>query len=291
LSEAYDERFRKGTAADVRKFLDEELAPAKRWLAEIIDGEGVDFPPELRSLLTESLAGLRLVPNRDWMPVALAAATRFGPSAKLVSILSSLEGLAWIMQLGRRYDTQRMNRYSEIIRALDEPDEKLESSLAPTAEENDDAWLSLRGPLYSRFPVRVVRAVLERLDRLLAEQPVVWDGQKTVEHILPQNPDVGEWNHFDQEQRASITNTIGNLVLLTSRKNSSASNLTFAEKRKIYFGLGNTAAGKKRATYASAQELSDLRDWDITSYGERQDRHIALLTAHWGIRPPPVGAL
>jgi hypothetical protein len=115
LSEAYEDRFRKATPVDVRKFLEEEFAPAKKWLAEIIDGEGADFPAELRASAIEALAGLRLLPNRDWMPVALAAATHFGASAKLVSILTKLEGLAWIMQLGRRYDTRRMSRYSEII--------------------------------------------------------------------------------------------------------------------------------------------------------------------------------
>jgi hypothetical protein len=285
LSEAYEDRFKKSNAADVRNFLDEELAPAKRWFAEIIDGDGNDFPAELRGTLTEALAGLRLVPNKDWMPVALAAATRFGATPKLVSTLVRLEGLAWIMQLGRRYDTQRMNRYAEIIQVLDSPDPKLESSLAPTADENEDAFTSLSGRFYSRFPVRVVRAVLERLDRLLSEQLVVWDGQKTVEHILPQNPDPGEWSHFDQAQRDTVTDTIGNLVLLTSRKNSSASNLPFSEKRKVYFGLGNTAAGKKRATYASAQELSNLLDWDSAAYQERQHRHIDLLSNRWGIKP------
>jgi hypothetical protein len=38
------------------------------------------------------------------------------------SVLTKLDGLARIMQLGRRYDTQRLNRYSEIIRSLDQPE-------------------------------------------------------------------------------------------------------------------------------------------------------------------------
>jgi hypothetical protein len=54
------------------------------------------------------------LPNRDWTPAALAAATQLGSSAKL-SVLTKLDGLAWIMRLGRQYDTQRLNRYSEII--------------------------------------------------------------------------------------------------------------------------------------------------------------------------------
>ena len=50
--------------------------------------------------------------NSDWTPAALAAATQFGSFAKL-SVLTKLDGLAGIMRLGRRYDTQRLNRYSE----------------------------------------------------------------------------------------------------------------------------------------------------------------------------------
>jgi hypothetical protein len=285
LSEAYEERFRNAPPAQVRKFLDEELAPAKRWIADILDGDGENFATDQRKAWIEALSGLRLLPNRDWMPVALAAATKFGTSGRLVVILEKLEGLAWIMQLGRRYDTQRLNRYAEIIRAMHGPESILDEALAATAEENEDAWLSLSGPVYSRFPVRVVRAILERLDRLIADQPVIWDGQKTVEHILPQNPGDGAWMQFSPQQRGTITDTIGNLVLLTSRKNSSASNASFDEKKQIYSGQGHTAAGKKRATYASAQELIVLPDWEPVAYEQRQQRHLGLLAERWGIRP------
>ncbi|WP_375312795.1 DUF262 domain-containing HNH endonuclease family protein [Bradyrhizobium sp. A5] len=288
LSEAYEERLKGASSSDVKKFLDEELAPAKRWIAEILDGEGEDFPENLRRDGMEALSGLRLLPNRDWMPVALAAATKFGSSERLIFILKKLEGLAWIMQLARRYDTQRLNRYAEIIRALRGLDATLDACLMPTAEENEDARLALSGPIYSRFPVRVVRAILERLDRLLAEQPVVWEGQKTVEHILPQNPEPEEWIEFDQASRSAVTDTIGNLVLLTSRKNSSASNAPFAEKKKIYSGQGSTAAGKKRATYASAQELIVLSRWDMDAYEQRQKRHLSLLAEQWGIQEVPM---
>ncbi|WP_080964161.1 DUF262 domain-containing protein [Rhodopseudomonas palustris] len=286
LSEAYEERFRNASASDVRTFLDKELAPAKKWISEILDGDGEEFPVELRRKWIEALSGLRLLPNRDWLPVTLAAASRFGASERLVSVTTKLEGLAWIMQLGRRYDTQRLNRYADILRALRTADPELDAKLASTLDENEDASAALTGPLYSRFPVRVVRAILERLDRLLAEQPVLWDGQKSVEHILPQNPEAGEWSQFDAASRGALTDTLGNLVLLTSRKNSSASNAPFAEKKKIYAGQGHTAAGKKRATYASAQELIALTDWTPATYSERHQRHVSLLASHWGISLP-----
>lgn len=286
LSEAYSERFQGVATNVVRDFFDKELAPAHREYLKILDGDSGDFPPELRKAASEALAGLLLVPNRDWTAVAIAASVTLGPGPALVTVLERLEGLAWIMQLGRRYDTQRLNRYVGILRGLKSGMADVDHALNPTADEIADAWSSLNGTLYGRFPTRVVRAMLERLDRLMAEQPVVWDGQKTVEHILPQTPQDGSWSEFTSEQREAITHTLGNLVLLTSRKNSGASNMGFQSKIDVYFGLG-VAKSKKRATYASVQELAHLKAWNPATYADRQRRHTRLLAERWGI-PIPV---
>jgi hypothetical protein len=50
-----------------------------------------------------------------------------------------MKGLPWTVQLGRRYDTQRLNRYSEIIRTLDPPEPASDGYLVPATEENEDA--------------------------------------------------------------------------------------------------------------------------------------------------------
>lgn len=285
LSDAYNEHFQGVSPNVVRDFFDKELAPAHREYVKILDGDPGDFPVELRPAAGEALAGLLLVPNRDWTAVAIAASLALGHTPALVSVLERLEGLAWIMQLGRRYDTQRLNRYVSILRALKIDSAEVDKALTPTLEEIADAWSSLNGPLYNRFPTSVVRAILERLDRLMAEQPVVWDGQKTVEHILPQVPQAGAWSEFADEQREVITHTLGNLVLLTARKNSGASNLEFQKKLDIYFGLGPGKA-KKRATYASAQELAHLTVWNPGTYSERHRRHTQMLAQRWGIPAP-----
>lgn len=286
LSEAYADRFAKADVIAVRQFLDDELAPAKKWFAEIVDGEGAGFPEALRTEASEALTGLRLVPNRDWMPAALAAAMMHGTAQRTVDLLSKLEGLAWTLQLGRRYDTQRMNRYAEVIAALSKDESSLAAALRPTPTELADAWQALNGPLYVAFPVRVVRALLERLDRLLAEQPVQWSGQITVEHILPQTPAQGQWEDFTPEEREAATHSLGNLVLLTKRKNSSASNYPFKQKRDVYFGLGADDA-QKRATYASVQELAHIDSWCPEALSKRHARHIAVLAKRWGLEPPP----
>ncbi|WP_160012483.1 DUF262 domain-containing protein [Rhizobium sp. 18055] len=278
LSDAYTERFKDANAADVRSFLDEELAPAKIQYERIIQVDASGFPEAMKPAAEEALAGLSLVPNKDWVPVALAASLTLEP-AHLLETLEGLEGVAWMMQLSRKYDNQRMNRYVEILKAMNDP-EKLPASLRLTPDEAQEGREALGGALYNKFPTRVVRAILERLDRLLSEQPVEWSGQKTVEHILPQNPGNG-WVSFADADRVRITDTLGNLVLLTSRKNSSASNLPYADKVKVYFGLGQGTASSKRATYASAQELAHILDWDILAYDARHTRHVDILSKRW----------
>jgi hypothetical protein len=286
LSDAYYQRFKSASAAHVREFLDSELAPAKSWLSAIIDGSVDAFPETLRERASEALIGLQLVPNKDWMPVAVAAAIAFGADERCVETFERLEGLAWTLQLARRYDTQRMNRYAEVLIALVGGLEKARDKLRPTSDEAQDAWQALAGPIYNRFPVRVVRALLERLDRLLAEQPVMWSGLKTVEHILPQNPKAEDWGQFSDQQRGEITHTLGNLVLLTARKNSGASNLPFAAKVKTYFSPAASGNNKKRATYASVQELASMASWTMNDYSARHIRHATLLAERWGILPP-----
>ncbi len=288
LSEAFAERFRTADAEQVRIFFNQELTPANSLYSRILDKDASSFPLELTGRATEVLEGLALVPNRDWTPVATAAWLKLGSTIELVECLERLEGLAWVMQLARRYDTQRMNRYVEVLRGLKVSADSLSAALTLLPDEASEAWQALQGPLYGRFPTRVVRAILERLDRLLAEQPVSWAGQKTVEHILPQSPEAGAYTSFTVEHRLLVTHTLGNLVLLTSRKNSGASNLAFPDKVKVYFGLAGSA--KKRATYASAQELAHLQDWNLAAYQDRQGRHAKLLAERWSIKTSSVSA-
>ncbi|MBB4349323.1 DUF262 domain-containing protein [Aliirhizobium cellulosilyticum] len=281
LSDAYSARFKNADAKGVREFFESELAPAKEQYARLLEKDVSKLPSDVQAAAAEALAGLELVPNKDWVPVALASFMTLKP-AELITTLERLEGLAWAMQLARRYDTQRMGRYVDVLKALRTDHSLLGASLTLTTEEAAEANDALQGALYAKFPTRVVRAMLERLDRLLAEQPVEWTGQKTVEHILPQNPNAG-WEHFGEEQRLLVTHSLGNLVLLTSRKNSGASNLPYAEKLKVYFGLGQTASTKKRATYASAQELAHVTTWTAEAFKERHARHVTLLRKRWGL--------
>ena len=59
----------------------------------------------------------------------------------------------------------------------------------------------------------------------------------SIEHILPQNPPPNsQWRKdFSDAERENWTDKLGNLILISRRKNSSLSNRDFAEKKKRYF--------------------------------------------------------
>jgi hypothetical protein len=79
---------------------------------------------------------------------------------------------------------------------------------------------------------------------------------KSVEHVLPQNPPVsGYWaqNH-DLAKIKDYVNKIGNLVLLSKGKNSSASNLGFPDKKKKYLE-------KRVSDYPRSIQVLSYADW------------------------------
>ena len=59
---------------------------------------------------------------------------------------------------------------------------------------------------------------------------------KSIEHVFPQNPSaISEWvKDPDFKEHQQVINSLGNLVLLSKSKNSSASNNDFAIKKERY---------------------------------------------------------
>jgi hypothetical protein len=106
-----------------------------------------------------------------------------------------------------------------------------------TSSEEEEFAAALDGPLYRSS--RVCRPVLQRLDETLTsggaeyDEPVV-----SIEHVLPQTVEEGsEWATLfpDPEEREGWTHRLANLVLLTRRINTRASNWPFARKKTEYF--------------------------------------------------------
>jgi Protein of unknown function (DUF1524) len=102
---------------------------------------------------------------------------------------------------------------------------KPSEGLALTTAEQREFVLALNGPLYQKG--RVCKPVLQRLDEALTSGGATYDELVSIEHVLPQTVEGGsEWATLfpDEPQRAEWTHRLANLVFLTRRINTRASN-------------------------------------------------------------------
>lgn len=126
---------------------------------------------------------------------------------------------------------------------------------------------------------RVRLYVLLRLDSALSsggasyEHPLI-----TVEHVLPQFPAVGSiWRTwFSDAEREYWTHRLANLVLLTRRKNSEASNYDFELKKHKYFA---TKSGV--SPFALTTQVLGEDEWTPALLEKRQAALVSALAALW----------
>lgn len=143
----------------------------------------------------------------------------------------------WITRV---YATRRIDNVNEILRLIDANDNFqtiLESDLLKIKEIDKILFKDIiSSDIYGR---RFARYLLLKLDYLLHSNETKMQKPYflSIEHVLPRNPKENSvWvEEFSYEEREELTNKIGNLVLLSRRKNSSLSNRDYNEKKIKYF--------------------------------------------------------
>ena len=121
---------------------------------------------------------------------------------------------------------------------------------------------------------RFARYLLFKLDVLFASpdtrlQVPTW---MSVEHVLPQNPESGsQWcKDFNSEQREVWTNRIGNLVLISRRKNSAQGRLDYKDKKEKYFK-------NNVETFPNSVRAMQVESWDLHTLIARHKEVVNLL--------------
>lgn len=186
----------------------------------------------------------RGLPATDWIPPVLAWYHKFNDKGLLdfVKKLDNKFSADWIMQLT---PTQRIQNMNEILKAIESA--KQEDHEIPEAlfEYDRNQLISLLDDkIYGR---RFAKYILLRLERLYFGHASLLNlpDELSVEHILPQKPDDESlWDkNFTLEQRENWLHRLGNLILISSRKNTSLGNKDFVEKKKVYFKESTCLAG------------------------------------------------
>lgn len=185
------------------------------------------------------LRSLNLLDNIDWVPPAISFFSRHSSDpAAILTFTRDLDRLAASMHIRRLDVTQRIERYGRVLGAIERA-EDLSSPSSPMqldADERSTTVTLLDGEIYTVLRLRLY--VMLRLDSTLSSGGAnYYHPTITVEHVLPQTPKLDSlWRkQFTDDERAHWVHRLANLVLLTRKKNSEASNREFDEKKSGYF--------------------------------------------------------
>jgi hypothetical protein len=225
-------------------FIDEELEP---YAIAFDDIKNMSFESDSNSeKINQYLKWLNLLDNENWIPPTIsflakwrAKDSRDRDTQEIVKFLKNLERVAFYLYVNRVNINGRIQRYKPILTSIETNDrfDAQDSSLYLNNDECKSIINALSGDVYgSQF----AKYALLRLDDSLSEDGAHYDHPIiSIEHVLPQNPKAdSDWNtHFpDENERESLTHCLGNLVLLSRRKNAMAQNYDFDKKKMKYFG-------------------------------------------------------
>lgn len=229
------------------------------------------------------LKWLLRIDNFDWIPPALLGYTQLHntPEAWL-RFVQGLERLAASMMIRRTNINTRIDRYAKLLTAM-EKGEDLYLSASPLqlkSEEISETIQRLDDDIYNSGP-RVY--ILRRLDAELSENrqtpelPIY-----TVEHVLPQNPKKKSvWLTWypHVEVRDSWQHRLGNLALLSKRKNSAAQNFDFDRKKREYFNTPSTP-------FTLTTQILNKTTWTQDVLEARQKENLNILKRLWRLEIP-----
>lgn len=199
----------------------------------------------------------------EWRACLLAFSERFGANKfyEFCLLMEKVYLAEWVK--GIRKD-ERFASYSSILGQIEnakEPEQVLENikyDEAAIIEGAKSKDLYLKG--FGKY-------MLLRLELVTSEHDNVRELEaKSVEHVLPQNPDTkGYWaDNHDLTKIDEYVHSIGNLILLSKSKNSSAQNYDFDKKKSKYLASRVTE-------YPRSIEILTYKEWTKKVIEERTE--------------------
>jgi uncharacterized protein with ParB-like and HNH nuclease domain len=287
IYEEYQELFKKGVLERGVKFIDYVKEIADIYDQKVLNPE-IKVKSKERESLYKNIVDLmrEFLPFSDWIPPLLAFYHKFKEDSELLNFLLKLEKKFVTEWIAGFTPTERITASGKLIDLIEKSksaEEVLEKMLKPPMysfveygyrDEKELLKSRLDDPRFYRiYDGKLAKYILLRLDMEeweLENFPGYQNIKEiTVEHILPQNPpENSEWvKIFTEEQREEWTNKLGNLVLLSGRKNSKAQNYEFKKKKEVYFR-------PKCTPFRITQELENVNEWNMENLLSRHKRLI-----------------
>ena len=265
-------------AVSPRRFIDETLLPYAEAFSTIRNTSyhSVKFAEKVNHLFK----WLNRIENSDWLPPAiLYFSLNHNDPVAMVHFFTDLERLAVGLMIRGANVNKRIERYSRVLAAIENGEDlySTDSPLQLTYQEQKDILESLNGNLYESW---FCKYVLLRLDEFVSGTEATYNYPIiTVEHVLPQTPKADSiwmtWFPSENEREHNV-HRLGNLVLLSRKKNSEAQNYDFETKKRKYF---LTASGV--SPFALTTQLIDVNIWTPSIIEKRQQYLMNKLRDIW----------
>ncbi len=273
-------RFHVTEAAQPQTFMDNVLVPMAKAYAVICDADYASY--ELAEDVNNHLCWLNRLEFKDWVPPALAFHIRHQNEPKvLFAFFRDLERLAYSMLVRKIGVYDRIERFSKLTEAIESGENlTLDSSpLQLSPVEQGSTYKALNGSVYETHSSKALGILLLRLDALLSDGSASYQHDVvSVEHVMPQQPATGsQWREWvnEPETHQFWLHRLGNLTLLSRRKNSSARNYDFSKKKTAYFTKGGISA------FALTTQVLQHDIWTVEVMEQRQAGLLKKLEQFW----------
>jgi uncharacterized protein with ParB-like and HNH nuclease domain len=224
-----------------------------------------------------------------WIPPLLVYRHYFG-DYKIFDFLKLLDNKFSGDWIARETPTTRIDAMNSIIKKVEEidaskdvsKDDKLKTLFDDvTFKFNTSQFLSdldintIYGRRYARY---ILRKVDFLLDAPLYSEKRSSYSEMSVEHILPQNPEgTSQWlKDFTPDEREGWTHKLGNLVLISRRKNAGQGRLDFADKKTKYFI-------NSIESFPNSLKIMQKPKWTIAELKENHSQLINRIKLHYNI--------
>ena len=214
---------------------------------------------ELNNLLVMMRAGFE---SDFWIAPLLKYYNKFG-NHELINFVKSLDNAFaydWLVGLT---PTSRIENVNHWMEAIDSKTSEEVIMLLKGHIDQTELAIELDKKIYGR---RAAKYLMLKLDCILHGHTTKLDFPSTIsiEHILPQTPKVdSQWlQDFTEEERDYAKDRLGNLVLLSRRKNSSQNNRDYADKKQKYF------QGNIELFSNSIRIFQQYATWTVTDFSK-----------------------
>ncbi|MEO6051501.1 MAG: DUF262 domain-containing HNH endonuclease family protein [Pyrinomonadaceae bacterium] len=221
---------------------------------------------------------LQRVSHDEWIPPLLAFLNIGVQGLSQVDFISLLERITiqnWVRRLGRG---KRVTVYFRIINDINQKNsaDDIVNNIEKFA--NNDEFVSfISGDVYG---MDYAKAVLLRIEKEIVDDSVVkeFTGLISLEHVLPQSLSDPYWiSRFIPEQHKLLVHKLGNLTLLSGKKNSAAQNYDFEKKKKVYLERG------RKVSFDLTQDVCKESEWTEGVIKKRQEELVKKAQEIWTI--------